>query len=80
MLRTRLTEVSHGSGGRVVIIRGCGNFHRRLMKLGLRIGHTLFLGKVTPENNMIQVLVNGTSILLTIEEASRIVVEIAEPN
>ena len=70
-----LIELKPGEKGRVVRIRGRGDFHRRLMALGLAVGSILEIDTVQ-SRDCVDVKVKGDSLPLLREEASRIYVEI----
>jgi Fe2+ transport system protein FeoA len=70
-----LRELGPGEKGRVVKIRGGGDFHRRLMNMGLTFGHTVEMVRGTSAGSSIEVKVKGHTLSLPEEEAARIYVE-----
>ena len=71
-----LNELECGGRGRIVKIRGKGDFHRRLFEVGLVVGGTVKMGSVTVLGDPIEVKVNGYNLSLNKEEANNIQVEV----
>ena len=69
-----LIELKPGERGRVVRIRGRGNFHRRLASVGLTVGRILEMNAVQ-SRDCVEVRVKEDNLRLLREEASRIYVE-----
>ena len=71
-----LSELECGGKGRIVKIRGKGDFHRQLFEVGLVVGGTVKMGSITVLGGPIEVKVNGYNLPLNKEEASNIQVEV----
>ena len=69
-----LIELEPGEKGKVVRIRGKGDFHRQLASVGLTVGYILEMNPVQ-SRDCVEVRVKGDSLSLLREEASRIYVE-----
>ena len=69
-----LIELKPGEKGRVVRIRGRGDFHRRLMAVGLTVGCTIQI-MAARCGDCVEVKVRGDNVSLRSEEAAGIYVE-----
>ncbi|MDR1530578.1 MAG: ferrous iron transport protein A [Clostridiales bacterium] len=73
-----LKEIKCGSTVRVVKLSGSGTVKRRIMDMGLTKGVEVFVRKVAPLGDPIEVTVRGYELSLRKADAGMIVVEPAE--
>jgi ferrous iron transport protein A len=74
-----LNRLDSGEKGRIVKIRGEAGMHRYLFELGLVVGRTISIEKIsmTPVADPIEVRVNGSVLSLEKDVAANIQVEVA---
>ena len=70
-----LRNVSVGSSARVVKLHGEGAVRRRIMDMGVTKGVSVFVRKVAPLGDPVEVTVRGYELTLRNGEAEHIVVE-----
>jgi Fur family ferric uptake transcriptional regulator len=70
-----LTELGVGRSGRIVRIRGCGPMRHRLLEMGVTRGATVFVERVAPLGDPIEVTVKGYYLAIRKDEAAQILVE-----
>jgi len=69
-------KAEHRVRGRVTRIRGPGEFHRRLMDMGLCYGRMVEVNSAASPQDCIQFYVGGRILTLSAEEAARICLEV----
>jgi ferrous iron transport protein A len=70
-----LTDLPVGRSARIVRIRGHGPIRHRLIEMGVTRGATVFVERVAPLGDPIEVRVKGYSLAIRKEEAVQILVE-----
>ena len=70
-----LKEVKIGKTARVVKVHGEGALKRRIMDMGITKGVELFVRKVAPLGDPIEIRVRGYELSLRLEDAEMIEVE-----
>jgi len=70
-----LTDLAVGRSGRIVRIRGQGPIRHRLLEMGVTRGATVFVERVAPLGDPIEVTVKGYYLAIRKEEAVQILVE-----
>lgn len=70
-----LTELGVGRSARIVRIRGGGPMRHRLLEMGVTKGATVFVERVAPLGDPIEVTVKGYYLAIRHEEAAQILVE-----
>ena len=70
-----LREVKVGKSARVVKLYGEGAIRRRIMDMGITQGVEVFVHRVAPLGDPIQVTVRGYELSLRLEDAEKIEVE-----
>ncbi len=74
----RLDEFSVGETGLIKKVEGEGKFRRRLLDMGLTPGATVYLRKVAPFGDPIEVTLRGYELSLRKEEAKLVLLEVEE--
>lgn len=75
MLMTTLRDVPLGSSAKVVKVNARGPMRRRIMDMGITKGSTVFVRKVAPLGDPLEVCVRGYELSLRKSEAEVIEVE-----
>ena len=75
-MKSTLKEVKVGSTATVVKLHGEGAVKRRIMDMGITKGVEVFVRKVAPLGDPIEVTVRGYELSLRIDDAEMIEVEI----
>ena len=75
-MTTNLKEVSIGSTCRVLKLRGEGAVKRRIMDMGITRGTEIYVRKVAPLGDPIEVTVRGYELTLRKADAEMIEVEV----
>ena len=70
-----LRDIKIGGTARVVKIHGEGAIRRRIMDMGITKGVEVFVHRVAPLGDPIQVTVRGYELSLRLEDAEKIEVE-----
>lgn len=70
-----LKEVPVGSTARVKRIHGSGPFRRRIMDMGITRGQDIFIRKVAPLGDPVELTVRGYELSIRKDEAEAIEVE-----
>lgn len=70
-----LRELKPGEKGKVIKIKGKGNFKKRLLDMGIVPGSEIQLEKVAPLGDPIDILIKGYHLSLRKEEAKEILIE-----
>lgn len=70
-----LREVSCGNGAKVVKVHGEGSVRRRIMDMGITKGCEVFVRKVAPLGDPIEITVRGYEMSIRKEDARMIEVE-----
>jgi ferrous iron transport protein A len=70
-----LRDLKPGDSSRVIRLEGEAEFRRRLMDMGLVKGSEIFVKKLAPLGDPIEVRIKGYSLSLRREEAAKIFVE-----
>ena len=70
-----LREIKDGKSARVVKLHGEGAIRRRIMDMGLTKGVELYVHRVAPLGDPIQITVRGYELSLRLEDAEKIEVE-----
>ena len=73
-----LSELRNGEKGKVLKIRGKGNFHRRLLEVGVVLGATVEVTGILLPGADVRVKVNGYDRSLLEEEANGVYVEVTQ--
>ena len=71
----RMNELKQGECGKILTVEGKGALRRRLMDMGLTPGTTVFIRKVAPLGDPIELHLRGYELTLRKEDASNITVE-----
>ncbi len=67
-----LGELNTGESGRIIRVDGTGALRRRLMDMGLTPGTAIYVRKVAPLGDPIEIHVRGYELTLRKEDASNI--------
>ncbi len=70
-----LREIKVGKSARVVKLHGEGAIRRRIMDMGITKGVELYVHRVAPLGDPIQITVRGYELSLRLEDAEKIEVE-----
>ena len=70
-----LNESKASEQGRIVKIRGTGDFHRGLIHMGMSIGHIVKVERKTSPEDSLEVEVCGRKLSLNGEETTKIYVQ-----
>jgi ferrous iron transport protein A len=70
-----LTELPVGRSGRIVRIRACGPIRHHLLEMGVTRGARIFVERVAPLGDPIEVTVKGYYLAIRKDEARHIMVE-----
>jgi len=70
-----LKEVKCGSAAKVVKLTGEGPVKRRIMDMGITKGSTVFVRKVAPLGDPIEITVRDYELTIRKEDAEKIIVE-----
>ncbi len=70
-----LREVPVGGSGRVVQLKGEGAIKRRIMDMGITKGAEIYVRKVAPLGDPVEITVRGYELSLRKEDAATIYVE-----
>lgn len=70
----RLNELKAGEQGRILFVEGSGALRRRLMDMGLTPGTSVFIRKVAPLGDPIELHLRGYELTLRKEDAAGITV------
>ena len=70
-----LREIKVGKSARVVKLYGEGAIRRRIMDMGITKGVEVFVHRVAPLGDPIQITVRGYELSLRLEDAEKIEVE-----
>lgn len=71
----RMNELSAGEHGQIISVEGFGALRRRLMDMGLTPGTKIFIRKVAPMGDPIEICVRGYELSLRKEDIKNIAVE-----
>ena len=74
----RLDDFKVGETGLIKKVEGEGKFRRRLLDMGLTPGATVYLRKVAPFGDPIEVTLRGYELSLRKEEAKLVLLEVEE--
>lgn len=74
----RLNELKAGEQGRILFVEGSGALRRRLMDMGLTPGTSVFIRKVAPLGDPIELHLRGYELTLRKEDAASITIAKAE--
>ena len=77
MLKT-LDSLAIGESGTITKVNGEGRVRRRLFDMGLTPGAEVFLRKIAPLGDPIEITLRGYELSLRKEEASNVEVELSE--
>lgn len=75
MVIRALSDFEYFERGRIVKIRGKGDFHRRLCKMGLVVGAVIEMGRLGAQADLVEVRVNKDIVLLHRNEITGIHIE-----
>ena len=70
-----LKDVKVGGSATVIRVEGEGAIRRRIMDMGITRGATLFVRKVAPLGDPIEITVRGYELFLRKQDAQMIIVE-----
>lgn len=71
-----IVDLSINQKAKIIKISGSKSFQTRLQNLGVKIGDTVLLKKVSPFNDPIEIEVNGFLLAIRKENAKKISVEL----
>jgi Fe2+ transport system protein FeoA len=74
----RLNEMKEGGKGRIISVQGEGALRRRLMDMGLTPGTTIFIRKVAPLGDPLELHLRGYELTLRKDAAANILVSAEE--
>lgn len=70
-----LKSLKPGNSGKITVIKGTGAVRRRLMDMGVVRGTDVYVEKVAPLGDPIEVKIKGYNLSLRKEDAENIIVE-----
>ena len=79
-MEKRLNELKVGESGTIKLVTGEGRVRRRLFDMGVTPGAKVYLRKVAPLGDPIEVTLRNYELTLRKDEAEQVLMEVGEDN